>query len=211
MSDKLYLWFDAETGDLSPKGGDLLTIYFAMCDGNGKFIEELDLKLKPDDRGPVAQAGALRTNKINLREHAEDPQTITYSEAKVKLKEFIKRHLKKNGRYSNIIASGFNVRFDIRFVNYYLLNEEEWEELVHYKPHDVMDGVDFLKYHGWLPSDVGSLGKTGDYFQVPEGMAHTAKDDIIRTIGVDNKIKELMESKKSGGQTIDLISILESE
>ena len=135
----------------------------------------------------------------------------TYSEARKKLLALIKKYLKKNGRYSNIILAGYNVRFDLRFINEYLISEDDWEELVHYKVHDVMDGVDFLKRNGWLPSDIGKLTKCAEYFEVAQGIAHTAKDDIFMTIAVDGKIKELMDSKKNGGQQVDLISQLEAE
>jgi oligoribonuclease (3'-5' exoribonuclease) len=211
MSENFYIWNDLETGGLKPKTADILTGYFAVFDENGKFVEDLALKLKPDDRLPMADAGALKVNKIDLKAHLEDPETITYSEARKKLLALIKKYLKKNGRYSNIILAGYNVRFDLRFINEYLISEDDWEELVHYKVHDVMDGVDFLKRNGWLPSDIGKLTKCAEYFEVAQGIAHTAKDDIFMTIAVDGKIKELMDSKKNGGQQVDLISQLEAE
>lgn len=211
MSENFYLWNDCETGGLKRKNADILTAYFAIFDDSGKFVEDLALKLKPDDRLPMADAGALKVNKIDIKAHLEDPETITYSEGRKKLLALIKKYLKKNGRYSNIILAGYNVRFDLGFINEYLIPEDEWEELVHYKIHDVMDGVDFLKRNGWLPADIGKLEKCAEYFEVAKGIAHTAKDDIFMTIAVDGKIKELMDSKKNGGQAVDLITLLEAE
>jgi hypothetical protein len=211
MSDNIKLFFDLETCDIDVKGGDILTGYFGFFDQDMKLIDELALKLKPDDRLPQAQAGALKVNKIDLAAHIVDPETITYSEGRKLLLEKIHKHLKKKGRTSNIIASGFNVRFDIKFIQHYMIDEATWNDLVHYKLHDVMDGIDFLKYHGWLPSDVGKLTKCAEYFEVAQGTAHTAKDDIFMTIAVDKKITELMNAKKSGGAVADLISQLELE
>lgn len=215
MSDIINVFCDAETGDLKPvegdTGGDLLTIYFGFYDENRKLLDELDLKLKPDNRLPIAHAGALRVNKIDLKEHLADPATITYSEASKLLKEKIEKHLKKNGRFSNLIFSGFNCPFDITFVKAFLLSEEEFEDSFHYKYRDIQSDIECLRYYGWIPSEVSKLEKCVEYFGAAKGTAHTARGDIVSTIEVEKKIKELMDSKKSGGQTVDLISLLEAE
>lgn len=211
MSD-YYLAFDLETGALKPSKGDLLTGYFAMLDEDFKIVEELSLKLKPEGRLPIAELGALKTNGIDIQKHLEDPETITYSEGAKKLESMIKRYLKKKGRYSNIIPMGYNIAgFDIGWAKHYLIDEDTWDSMIHYKPLDVMHHVDMLKNHGWLPPNVGNLKSMVEFFGVPKGEAHVARDDIMMTIGVFQKVRELMDSKKNGGSTTDLISLLESE
>lgn len=205
------MFFDLETGDLHPESGDILTGYFGMFDEDFKLLDELSLKLKPDGRLPMAEAGALKVNKIDIKQHLVDPETVPYSVGKERLVALIQKHLSKNGRYSNIIPGGFNINFDIKFIHHYLISPKQWENLVHYKPRDVMNDVECLKYHGWLPKDVGKLTQAADYFGVAQGTAHTARDDIFMTIAVQKKISELMDSKKSGGQAKDLISLLEAE
>lgn len=211
MSETVYVFFDGETGSLSPSKGDLLTIYFGFFDKDFKLIDELSLKLKPDSRLPVADATALKINKIDIRAHLEDAETVIYSKGRELLLEKVKKHYKKSGRKSCLVPAGYNVRFDIKFLNHYLLKEEEFEEYFDYKILDVMDEVDVLKRHGWLPSEIGKLEKTAEYFGVAIGTAHNAKDDIFMTVGLYLKIREMMESKKNGNQSVDLISLLESE
>lgn len=205
------MFFDLETGDLHVKGGDILTGYFGMFDKDLKLIDELSLKLKPDNGLPKTQPGAMKVNKIDLKEHMADPETVTYSEGTKRLLDMIHKHLKKNGRYSNIIPAGFNINFDIKFIHHYLIPEEEWESLIHYKPRDVMNDIECLKFHGWVPSEIGKLEKCAEYFGVAKGTAHTARDDIFMTIAVQKKVMELMDSKKNGGAATDLISLLEAE
>lgn len=206
-----YLAFDSETGGLNPKTADMLTLYMAILDEELKVVDEIDLKLKPDNRLPVAEAGALRVNGIDIQKHLADPATITYSEARVKVVTFVKKYLQKKGRYSNIRPFGQNITFDIDFVNEHVVPKDEWDSMIHYAKVDTKVVVDFLKDCGWFPKDLGSLGSVVDYLQVPRRAAHNAKEDTLMCVDVYKKILEIMKSKKEGGQQQDLISLLEAE
>lgn len=209
---QFFLPFDSETGGFNEKTADLLTVYMCIMDEEFKIQEELYLKLKPDGgRTPIAEAGALRVNGINIADHLADPETITYSAAKVKVITLIKKYLKKSGRFSNIRPLGYNVPFDIRWVQQHLLPADEWESMLHYKHVDVMQNVDFLKECKWFPQDLGSLGTVVDYLQLPKRNAHNAKEDTLMTVDVHRKLLDIMKSKKDGGQAQDLISLLEAE
>lgn len=207
-----FVLHDKETGDLDPKKGDVLTAYYAIveCD-TFRIVEEIYLKLKPDgDRMPVANPQALRVNGIDLRLHMADPETITYSQGKEKIKALLSKHREK-GRWSNLRVLGYNVDFDLAFEYEYLLTKEEWEKFVHYVTADPKRYVDFLKDCGWLPKDVGSLVSAVEFFGIPKRGAHNAKEDSLMTLEVYKKLIELMNSKKEGGATQDLISLLEAE
>lgn len=209
---QLYMPFDSETGGFDQKTADLLTLYVGVADEEYKIIDEIYLKLKPNDgRLPIAEAGALKVNGINIQQHLADPETITYAEAKVKVVTLLKKHLKKNGRYSNIEPLGYNVPFDLRWMQEYILSAGEWETILHYKFTDVMQNVDFLKKAGWFPRDLGNLSSVVDYLQIPKRAAHNAKEDTLMTIDVHKKILEIMKSKRDGGSAQDLISLLEAE
>lgn len=209
-----FLAFDTETGDLNPESGDLLTAYFAILNENFNIVEELDLQLKPNGgRIPVAAAGALKVNGINLKEHVEDPNTLTYADGAAVLTTMINKYLKKYRGKSNIIPMGYNILgFDIAWIQHHLLPKKDWNNLMHYKSTDVMCEVDFLKVCGWLPSTIGSLGTVVEHLQLPVLNAHEAKSDVLMTISVHKKLLEIMKSKENGGSTTqDLISMLESE
>lgn len=211
MANNFYLAFDTETGGLKPDKADLLTAYFAILDEDFKILEELPLQLKPEGRLPVVETDAMEVNGIDIEKHLADPNTVTYAEGAKKLTALIKKYLKKKGRYSNILSLGYNISFDIKWLQHHLINEDAWDSMVHYKNFDVMQDVDVLKRHGWLPPNVGNLKSVVEHFSVPRGEAHTARDDILMTLGVFKKIKELMDSKKNGGAVQDLISLLEAE
>jgi DNA polymerase III alpha subunit (gram-positive type) len=206
-----YIPFDCETGDLETETGDILTIYMSVMDEEFKVVDELNLKLKPDDRLPMAQQGALRVNGINIKDHLANPETMTYSEGKKLIVAMLKKYHKKTGRYNNLRPLGQNVDFDIKFVQHYLLPEKEWNTLFHYAKIDTKGIVDFLKDAGWFPKDLGSLGSVVDYLDIPRRAAHNAKEDTLMTIDVYVKLLDIMKAKKENGASQDLISLLEAE
>lgn len=208
---KVYLAFDCETGGLDPKNADVLTLYMGILDEEFKILEELDLKLKPNSGFPRADAGALRVNKIDLQAHMSNPDTITYAQAKELIVPFLKRHLKKNGRYSNIRPLGYNVIFDINFVQAHILPAGEWDAIVHYGKIDPKGYAELFKDSGWWPSDLGTLVSVVQFLQIPMRDAHNAKEDTLMTVEVYKKMLDIMRSKKENGSNQDLISLLEAE
>lgn len=212
MKGGIKMAMDCETGGINQKTADLLTFYVAFLDEEYKILDELDVKVKPDNgRLPVAEAGALKVNGIDIQKHLEDPETITYSEAKVKLVTLIDKHLKKRGRYSNIRPLGHNVGFDIAWMQEHILPRDEWEDMFSYSLIDTKTLADFFKDCGYFPSDLGNLGSIVEYLQIPKRTAHAAKDDTLMTIAIYVKLLDIMKSRKDGGTAQDLISLLEAE
>ena len=205
--------FDSETGGLNPEVADMLTFYMGLFDENFKLVEEVDLKLKPEGRLPVADAGALKVNGIDLKAHLANPETVTYAVGRERVLAMLKRHYKKVGRSSNIRPLGYNVPFDEKFTFQHLISQADWLNVMHYKRVDVMERVDFLKECGWFPKELGSLGTVVDYLQIPKRSAHNAKEDTLMTVDVYKKLLEIMRNKKEGGsgQQQDLIALLEAE
>lgn len=212
---QLYMPFDSETGGLDEHKADLLTWYGCIMTEDYQILDEVNLKLKPNDgRLPIAEAGALRVNGINIQAHMSDPDTVTYKEGAALIEAMIRKHLKRNGRYSNITPMGYNVPFDERWSKKYVIPQEVWLSLLHYKNHDVMAVVDNLKRYGLFPKTLGSLTTVVEYLQVPSRGAHNAKEDTLMTIDVDKKLGEFFRNLKAGagsGAGQDLITLLEAE
>lgn len=209
----LYVPLDSETGGLDPQTSDLLTLYVSVFDEQFRLIDEVDLKLKPDgDRLPVTEAGAMKVNGIDLAKHLADPETVTYSEAKTRVSTMLKKHLKKNGRYSNLVPLGHNLNFDLNYIFKHIMSKEEWEKICHYRTVDTNPIIWLLKDSGWFPKDIGNLGSVVDFLGVPKRAAHNAKEDTLMCVDVYKKLLEIMKSKKeSNGAQQDLISLLEAE
>lgn len=206
-----YLAMDTETGGLDEHVEDVLTFYAAIVTMDWKIVDEIDLKLKPDGgRFPVANAGALKVNGIDLKKHLEDPATITYSEAKKLILAMAEKY-RKPGRYSNITPLGHNVPFDLRFTCKHIMTQTEWQKFMHYGIADTKSDTDALKRWGFLPHSLGTLGSLVEYFNIPKRNAHNAKEDTLMMIDVAKAMEAFMKSKKEGGTTQDLIALLEAE
>jgi len=203
---------DSETGGLDEKKADMLTFYMCVVDEDMKIVDELNLALKPNDgRIPVAEAGALRVNGINLQDHLARPDLVTYAEAKVLILHLLKKYLKKNGRWSNLKVLGQNYQFDLNFIWEYLIPKDEWSALVHHKGKDTMHWAELFISSGWWPSTAASLGPIVDYLGLPKREAHNAKEDTLMCLDVYKAVLDLMKSKKQNSSGQDIIALLEAE
>ena len=207
-----YLWFDCETGGLDHSKHSLLTAYFAVCDQNQNIKDELYLQMKPEDETLLnVTKGAMDVNKIDLRAHLSDPETVTYSEANRRLRTLLERN-KIKGKRKHFIPCGHNVHFDKEFIWSQVMPKEQFEELVHYRTLDTSDICTFFKDVGIFPNDVGSLTSLVEFLGIPMGEAHNARGDILMNIEVYKAIKNLMKSRKTemvGGSANSLLRIIE--
>ena len=141
-----YLWFDTETTGKHPKVNCPLTAYFAVADKDHQVTDELYLQMKPDDMTRLkVEQEAMDVNKINLQEHLADPSTITHSEAKVKIMEFLIKN-KIKGKKKHFMPAGHNVAFDKDMLWNWVLTQEEFEDEcgVHYRTLDTSMITNFL-------------------------------------------------------------------
>lgn len=205
------LWFDTETTGKFPKLHCPLTAYFAVCDGNQQIIDELYLQMKPDDMSRLkVEQEAMDVNKINLQEHLADPATITHSEARVKLKNFLVKN-KIKGKRKSFLPCGHNVAFDKDMVWEWIMPQDEFEEEVHYRTLDSSMITNFLKDIGFFPEEVGNLMSLVQYFNLPEKEAHTCKGDVLMNIDVYKSMKSTFTARKKDmiGSTNSLLEIIE--
>jgi oligoribonuclease (3'-5' exoribonuclease) len=207
-----YIWFDTETGGLNPKVHSLLTAYFAICDKDLNLIDELELQLKPSDLSKLnLTQEAMNVNKINIDEHLKDPNTITYEEGRVKLKQFLLKN-KIKGKRKSFMPAGHNIQFDKEMIWEQLMPQDEFEEEVHYRTIDTSNICNFLKDVEILPDDVGNLESLVDLFKVAKRETHNAKGDVLMNIEVYRAMKAMMKAKKQEmiGGTNSLLEIIEA-
>lgn len=205
------LWYDLETGGLDRQRHSILTGYWAIYNEQEEKIDELELYLKPDDGNIVADQEALDVTGIDIKSHLEDPRTVSYTVGKQMLLEFLTKH-KIKGKRKHFRPCGQNIGFDEEFVMAQLVDEEEWRKLVHYRCIDTLQILTFLQACGFLPKELGNLGSQVEYFGVPKGKAHDAKEDIRMTVDCYRAYLRLMKEKKdniSGVQSNSLLSIVE--
>lgn len=191
MSKGLYVALDTETGGIGPDVS-LLTMYLAVLDENLDLVEELDLKLKPDNGIYSVTAEALTINRIDLTKHEDG--AVTPGNAGRMLRELLIRHT-GNGS-SKLTPIGHNVAFDLEKIYQTVLNKKEAQKYVSYRSLDTGVVGRFLIVTGLVPPSVtGSLGSYADHFKVPNQDLHTARGDTITTVDVMKEMIKLVSPK----------------
>lgn len=184
-----FLALDTETGGLSPDKHDLLTAYFAVLDEDMQPTADLYLKLKPDAMAPFrASAEALEINGIDLIKHREE--AVTMVEGRDQLTAFLSQNLPADERY---VLIGHNVPFDLKFVSRQLLPAEELAKFADGRRFDTMDIAKSLRADGRLKAPNVKLGTLVDFFGIPRGNAHNARNDVIMTVLIFKELKKLAQ------------------
>lgn len=174
-----YIALDTETGGIT-LDTSLLTAYFAVFNENFELVDDLYLKVKPDDGNYVVTGQGLGVNGINLVEH--DKVAIPLKQAKTVLYQF----LQQNYRGEKMTPIGHGIYFDLLRVKQDLISAGSWETFVSYRTLDTSNACQFLRAGGLFPDNVsGSLGSLVSYFKLPsQGTLHDAKTDVLQTISV---------------------------
>lgn len=204
-----YLFVDTETSGISPQKHSLLTAYFGVYNDKLEFIDELDLYLKPDDGNVICDPKAMEITGIKIDEHLVVADT--YSEGKKKLLSLLAKH-KIPGKRKHYRLCGHNIDFDKHFLFAQFIDQDEWEKLVHYNTIDTLRVCTFLQDVGIIPNDLGQLSALVEFFNIPMGNAHNAKEDIKMTVEVYRAMKKMMENRKLdmiGNIDSSLLSIVE--
>lgn len=181
-----FLVFDTELGGTTSECS-LLTAYFAVCDKEWNILNELDLKLRPNNGEYTIQTEAMAINKIDLNSHDRD--AISYSEGGKKLREFLWACTFSNS--IKLIPVGKGIKGDIDKVTSCLLNKNNFHQFVSYRYYEIGSILIFLKRVGKLESSLQeSLSSIGDYLNIKSEW-HTAKGDTIASIEIIKRLETL--------------------
>lgn len=177
-----YIVFDTETGGLG-LDTSLLTAWFGVFDAELNLVDELDLRVKPNDGVYLVTGQGLGVNKIDLVEH--DKVAITYKEAGTALYNFLVKNKAPVEVGGKLIPLGQHVYFDIEFLLAKIISKGSWDNFVTHRVLDTMRIARFLQLIGKLPVESVSLTKLVEYFGIKvEGNPHEAKYDALATVEV---------------------------
>lgn len=168
------------------------------------YRAQLEMSLKPEDELYRLSPTAMSINGIDIVEH--DKRAFSYSYGKTKLEEFLKdvsgdtyckeanTSIRKWGKPQKFNIVGWNIDFDRKFINHYLMDEDKWSEYFHYSVLDVKSVFMNALRENKLPNyhkDSFKLTDIAQYFDIPVDGAHNAKFDSELTIKVLNKLNNL--------------------
>lgn len=189
---------DCEMGGIGDDKS-LLTAYFALFhhhnNGNIVKVDELDLKIKPNDDIYRVTTEALEINGIDLKEHNKG--AVYEKKAGTMLYDKLRGWYNDCG-CNKLIPIGHNVGGDIRRITNTLMSRGSWEQYVSYRVLDTCSIAQFLRITGNLPETLAcSLTSLREYFKIelPEGVAHEAKFDALATVEVLKKLTDIVNKK----------------
>lgn len=179
------LALDVESGGIG-EDKTLLEVFMAALSKDFNIVDELHIRVKPDDGVYHVTAQGLEVNKIDIVEH--DKTAITYKEAGTKIYNFLNSNFNNdilNPKREKFIPAGHGVAFDCRFLKKTVISEGSWDKYVSYRSLCTSSVARFLMVCGKLPELSGSLGSLVEYFQIPRvGELHEAKTDVLMSIEV---------------------------
>lgn len=203
---------DCETFGMNPKVNPLATVYMAVYDEKDKFIEDLDLKVKPDNMdGLYADPETEKIHGINFEKHVADPNTITYSQALPVIVAFFEKHKIPRAKKS-LKPAGQNVVFDIDYLRNTIFTRELWDQHVHYRYIDTLVILSYLQDVELVPGDLGNLASLIEYFDLKTGEFHDAKADTKMAVQVYISMKNLILRTKNStlsSPSANLLKIIE--
>jgi hypothetical protein len=159
---------------------------------------------------------AFKITGIDPKEHLKNPNTVTYSEGRELLSEMLSKHKIPNKKKHYRLLGQNILAFDIPFMRIQkFLTELQMKKMgITHNPLDSTCIVTWLKDLGMLPQTVGSISSLIDYFGLPKGTAHRAKDDVHMQKEIYIKLCDIMKNISqnnlvSQGQDNDLLKIVE--
>lgn len=208
MRKSKYLAFDTETGGLNPLKNPILTAFFGIIGEDFGLIDELNLYIRPEAPFDTVEPDALAINKIDLSEHLESPRTVSLTEAKGQLLNFLKKH--KGAKMADRLRPmGYNIDFDLGMVWAQLLPPTDWNANVHYAKMDPKTIVDFLKESGWLPPEIGKLESLAKHFNISTLGAHECRSDTLMMVESYKRLIDMLKDRKNDSLSFDILSMLE--
>lgn len=211
-----YLGFDLETGGFNEKEHTITEAYFAIWDENWKFKEDLHLFLKNDNGEIHGTDEAFKITGIDPETHLANPNTVTYSEGREELLAMLDRHKIPKKRVHYRLLGQNIVGFDIPFMDAqeFFTKAQSKKAGINHNALDTTLIVTWLKDVGILPSNVGSISSLVEYFGLPKGTAHRAKDDVLMQKEIYLRLCDIMKKISQANlvgqdQNNDLLKIVE--
>ena len=177
------LFFDVETTGLSPEKCSIVQLS-GLIDIDGTVVEEFNMRMAPDKDAFIDEKALITIGKSEDELRNYPSPDVAYFE----LTRILDKYIKKFDRYDKFYPAGYNVRFDIDFLQKFFqkrqreLGEREYGSgsYQNWRAIDVMQFSHYLAYMGILDLPDYKLGTLCQYYGI-ELEAHDAMSDIKAT------------------------------
>jgi DNA polymerase III subunit epsilon len=171
------LYFDVETTGLDPVKNDIIQIA-GLIEVDGEVKENFNFKMQPFSYENISEA-AIATHGVTVEDmkNYDRPHDIYQ-----KIVMIFNKYIDKFDRNDKFIVCGYNVRFDIDFLNqFFKKNGNDFLFSYFGSVKDPFPVVSYLKCMGKInPGDL-KLGTIANLFKIELENAHDALADVLAT------------------------------
>lgn len=190
------IYLDVETGGLNCEINPLLQLS-GLIEIDGKVKEKFDMLIKPFKNSKIDQEALIVQNKT--MEYIDKFHLLEDTEAYLKFLKILDKYIDKYNKKDKFIVCGYNVRFDISFIN--SLFERHCNPFLfsyfHSTMIDPINLISIFQAEGKLPFLENNKLKTWcDFFEIKLKKAHDGLEDIIATRKLYFKLKKNMKLLK---------------
>lgn len=183
----MYLFIDTETGGLTPDFS-LLTVSAILTDSafNVVCVHDLDpgLYLRVKHANYTTHPRAMAVNGIDLAEH--DQYGFTVEESREAFSAFVKEGRVLLG-HKKLVPAGHNVPFDVKFLQHYVMPEDEWQSMFTHPALDTCAAARLFAAANKISGGCG-LDNLRRIFDINTGVAHNAETDNLAAIELAKKL-----------------------
>ena len=192
----MYMFFDTETGGLTPEFS-LLTLSAIATDEQFNIISvcgyDKGMYVRVKHADYVVHPKAMEVNGIELADN--DEHGFTVSETKELLLAFVEEARRAIG-YKKLVPAGHNFPFDMRFLQAYLIPDPEWKNHFTHPALDTCASARLLTAAKLIDGGC-SLPHLRRLFGIETGVEHNAQSDNLASIAVAKRFTELVARQRA--------------
>jgi len=187
---KKIAYIDCETTGLNSKKNSLIEIAIVIKE-SGKIIAQFQTYIKPFEKAIINKT-AMKVNGLDIdeiRKVGEDPD-----KALIKIKKFLGRFMDKNKRADRYLFYSWGKGFDERFIReFFIQNKDRTYKKYFHKSVDLMGMFCRALERNKVKLKSRKLSYIAEYLKIDlrEYKLHSALDDVLLMIDIENKIKQI--------------------
>ena len=175
---KKTLWFDLETTGTDSRFHGIIQ-FAGIIEIDGVLVDELNIMMQPHP-GAVIDAEAMSVHGITANDITG---FIPHDEGYRQILAFFDKHVSKFDRDDKMYPAGFNVRFDVEFLQVMFKRFQTYGigSYLNWRTVDPLTFLYFLDYTGWISLPNYKLSTVCEHFGIQLDKAHDALHDVKAT------------------------------
>lgn len=173
------LFFDTETTGMDPIKNSIMQ-FAGIIEYDGDEVDRIDIKFQPFETAEIEPDALKKTGTT----YEDLLAYIPHNEGFLAIQQFLDRHINKFDKFDKVYPAGYNVRFDLEFLNsMFKYNGEKWGigSYFFWKMVDPLPILHAMDWKGKISLENYKLSTVCEHFKIPLDNAHDGMSDIEAT------------------------------